>query len=153
MSTSTSTLVVTVAGLLGVVLGNLLASRQQRSVQLRDRMLDVSLEYVDAMRGALPDEPDEPRATPTPAKADLARVYRLSSSCALIFGPDSPAGEQAAEAYFETLTAFDHAQQPFDIETRITDGEEIARQIWQHDQERAAGKAARSVDQFSVLAG
>jgi hypothetical protein len=153
MSASTSTLLVAGAGLLGVMIGGLLAGRQQRSGQLRDRMLDVALEYVEALRGALPDAPDEPRSATASAESDLARAYKLSQKALLIFGPDSPAGEQAVEAYFETLTAFDHAQRPLDIEERILDGESTARSIWQHEQERADARAERSVDEFSVLAG
>lgn len=116
-------------------------------------MLDVALEYVDVLRGALPDAPSEPRAATSSSKVDLARAYKLSQRALLIFGPDSVAGEQAVEAYFETLSAFEHAQQPLDIEERIAGGESTAFNIWLHDQERLEAKAERQVDKFSVVAG
>ena len=94
-------------------------------------MLDVALEYVEALRGALPDAPDEPRSATVSAELDLARAFKLSQKALLVFGPDSRAGEQAVEAYFEALTAFDHAQRALDIEERILDGESTARSIWQ----------------------
>src|SRR5689334_920077 len=116
-------------------------------------MLDLALEYVEALRNAVPDAPREPRPESQDAREALTRAYRLSHRAILLFGPDSPAGEQAIEAYFLTLRAFDHAQQPLDIDERLADGESAAKQIWLADHEKVEVEAERSVDRFSSLAG
>lgn len=153
MSTGVTTLIAALSGLLGATIGGLLAGRQQRSAQLRDRMLDVALDYVEALREAVSGAPVEPMPEDPVAKDALERAYRLSHRAMLLFGPDSPAGEQAVEAYFDTLQAFDHAQEPLDIDERIEDGAARATQIWTADHEEVEGQAERTVDRFAVLAG
>jgi hypothetical protein len=150
---SSSTLVAAAAGLFGVAMGGWLAGRQQRSAQLRAPMLDVALDFVEALRGAVPDAPNEPREATAAAREQLSRAFTLSHRVVLIFGPDAPAGEQAIEAYFATLTAFDHAEKPLDVEERIVDDEARARSIWVHEHEQVEFKAERAVDGFSVAAG
>jgi len=153
VSATATTLVAALAGLLGATIGALLSGRQQRSAQLRDRMLDVALEYVEALREAVPDAPMEPRPELAGQRAALERARKWSHRAVLLFGPDSPAGEQAIEAYFATLSAFDHAKQPLDVEERLGDGESTARSIWLADHERIEGSAERAVDRFAYLAG
>jgi len=150
---SASVLVAAAAGLLGVAIGGWLTGRQQRSAQLRGPMLDVALDYVEALRAAVPDAPTEPRKATPKAREELARAFTLSHRAQLIFGPDTPAGEDAIEAYFQTLTAFDHAQKPLEIEERLTGGEDHARNLWLHEHERVEYEAERAVDRFSISAG
>ncbi|HWO15338.1 MAG TPA: hypothetical protein VNM89_01330 [Solirubrobacterales bacterium] len=157
MSTATATSIAALAGLFGAVIGGLLAGRQQRSAQLRDRMLDVALEYVEVLHAAVPDVLDEPQPKNSTTHAVLERAHRLSHRAVLLFGPDSAAGEQATRAYFATLFFFEHAHQPLEIEERVRGGESIAREIaqgiWLADHQQAEAEAERAVHCFSTLAG
>lgn len=153
MSATTTTVIAALAGLFGVMAGGLLAGRQQRSAQLRDRMLDVSLEYVEALREATPGAPMQPRKATASAQDAMVRARQLGHRVALVFGSDSPAGEHGVEAHFLTLNTFEHAEAELEADTRFEDGVEVATDIWLADHEKLEGRAEREIARFSYLAG
>jgi hypothetical protein len=153
VSTAAATVIAALSGLLGATIGGILAGRQQRSAQLRDRMLEVALEYVEALGEAMPGAPMEPRPASLEAKAAIAQARRMGPKVALLFGPESPAGERGIEAYFQTLAAFDHAEAELDVDERIEKGRAGAAHIWLGDQEVVGHRAQREVDLFATLAG
>jgi hypothetical protein len=153
VSAAATTLIAAFVALLSAVIGGLLVGRQQRSSQARERMLDIALDYVQALRDTAGDAPVAPRPATDAAKAAKERAFRLSQAAILVFGPDSRAGEAALAAYFETRAEFDHAQQPLDIDTRIEGDESEASAVWLSEHEEIESKAAWALDAFSREAG
>jgi hypothetical protein len=153
VSTATTTLIAAAVGLLAAIVGGLLTGGQQRSSQLRDRMLDISLDYVQALRDAAGDAPTMPRAPTTAATDAMARAFRLSQAAVLIFGPDSTAGERAMDAYSETLAEFQHAQEPLEVDARIRDDADAVGAIWLNDHEHIEASTERAQREFAREAG
>lgn len=154
MSSTLATVVVpALSAVGGALLGAYASGRQQRAVQLRQRMLDTASDLIDAVHRAtavLTEEPvDELRDVADAMKDARIACRRVD----LIFGPDSAAAINAFEAVSDISVAVDGCQVPYDIDPRVEDSDDVAKRLWDADREKERYTAERSLDDFARLAG
>jgi len=154
MSTTTISIAApALSGLVGALLGAWGTGRQQRSAQLRQRMLDAATELVDAVQNATVLLTPEPSVGGSETDSAITAARHASRRVDLIFGPDSAVAVEGWEAASDITLALWGCQKPLDVDDRIEGSEATARAIWDADRQHEQFTAEKSLDSFARLAG